>query len=386
MKPYFFLLIISFLFLPSACSPNQGMQKTTVEEPQQSISFESYSWPESQRSYWPTEVWRSAPMQAHGIDSLKIHIADSLAETDDAFRSLLVIKDGLLVFEKYYNDSGPDKSTEVWSVTKSFISALVGIAIEQGHIEGIDQRMAHYLPDYPGFKDITIRDVLTHQTGLNWDEADQQAWIQSADWVENGLDRGFDTLPGTTFLYSSANSHFLSKLLQQTTGMNVGVFADKTLFSPIGIDFSPSNRKTLYSDWQELHVPIPHSWRQDNSGLEIGAFGLHLTAREMAKFGFLYLNKGKWAGKTVIPENWIETSTKEHVSINEHKGFGLHWVTSTRNGHHCFEADGWGGQMISVIPALDMIVVIKCDEIRPRDNYSYKVLQLAIEAAQAEER
>ena len=131
-----------------------------------------------------------------------------------------------------------------------------------------------------------------------------------------------------------------------------------------------------------MHVPIPNSWRQDNKGLEIGAYGLHLTAREMAKFGFLYLNKGTWQGKQLVSKEWVEKATVDHVNRSDHFGFGFHWVITKRQDQICFEADGWGGQMISIIPALDMIVVIKCDEINPsNDNESYNVLNVVIKAA-----
>lgn len=366
---------IGFLVLLTLIIPPDGVvgQSRIVPEI-------GYQWPRIERDYWPTTEWQSDSIEKHGISTEKIRIADSLANSDDALRCLLVVKDGFIVFEKYYNEGGIDKSTEVWSVTKSFTSALIGIAIDQGYIQSPDKLMTEYLTEYPAFNDISISDVLTHTTGLNWDEGNQQSWIQSEDWIKEALSRGFFTSPGRTLLYSSANSHFLSKLIKNATGKTPGEYALDNLFNPLGIKFFPSNRQEIYSDWQELHSPIPNSWRQDNNGLEIGAYGLHLTAREMAKFGFLYLNKGIWQGKTIISESWVEKSTKDYVHRSENFGFGYHWVITKRNNQVCFEADGWGGQMISVIPALDMIVVIKCDEINPSDNESYNILEIAIEA------
>jgi len=340
-----------------------------------------YQWPEIKRNYWPTDGWLSDSLEYHDISIEKMNYADSLAESDSSLRSLLIVKDGYIVFEKYYNSGGSNKSTEVWSVTKSFTSALVGIAIDQGYIDSHEELMIEYMPEYPAFNNISISHVLTHTTGLNWDESNQQSWILSEDWTEEALNRGFFTTPGKTLLYSSANSHFLSKLIKNATARSPGEFAYKNLFIPLGIKYSPSIRYKRYSDWQELHSPLPHSWRQDNNGLEIGAFGLHLTAREMAKFGFLYLNKGIWQGKNIISEDWVEKSTRDYAHRSDNFGFGFHWVITKRDNQACFEADGWGGQMISIIPALDMIVVIKCDEINPQNNESYNILNSVIKAA-----
>jgi len=365
-----FLAILNLILFPSIIN---GQNRIVPEK--------GYQWPEIKRNYWPTAGWLSDPIEKHGISLDKMNIVDSMANSDNSLRSLLVVKDGYIVFEKYYNQGGIDKSTEVWSVTKCFTSALIGIAIDQGYINSTEKLMTEYLSEYPAFNDISISHVLTHTTGLNWDESNQQSWIQSDDWIEEALSRGFFTSPGKTLLYSSADSHFLSKLIKNSTGKSSGEYANDNLFIPLGIKFIPSNRQEKYTDWQELHSPIPNSWRQDNNGLEIGAFGLHLTAREMAKFGFLYLNKGVWQEKTLISESWVEKSTIDYVHRTENFGFGFHWVITKRHNQLCFEADGWGGQMISVIPVLDMIVVIKCDEINPRNNESYNILESVIGAA-----
>lgn len=365
-----FILAISLISLSSYILGQDGI-----------VPESGYHWPDINRDYWPTDRWISDSIENHRISLGKMRIVDSLANSDDALRSLIIVRDGYIVFEKYYNEGGIARSTEVWSVTKSFTSALIGIAIDQGYIENEGKLMIEYLPEYIDFNDISIKHVLTHTTGLNWDEENQQSWIQAEDWIDEVLKRGKFAEPGKTHLYSSGNSHFLSKLIKRRTGKTPGEYAVENLFIPLGIKFTPSNRKDRYSDWQELHAPIPNSWRQDNNGLEIGAFGLHITAREMAKFGFLYLNKGIWEDKTLISESWIKKSTRDYVLRSDNFGFGYNWVVTKRHNQICFEADGWGGQMISVIPALDMIVVTKCDELNPRNNNSYNVLELVIEAA-----
>jgi len=116
-------------------------------------------------------------------------------------------------------------------------------------------------------------------------------------------------------------------------------------------------------------------------GIEVGAFGLSLTARDMAKFGYLYLNRGRWDDEQLVPEHWGEESTRDHILRNSNFGFGYHWVVARRGGHLAFNADGWGGQIICVVPSLDMVVVIKSDAERPGDHAYYDILARVIEAA-----
>ena len=339
-----------------------------------------YEWPESARAYWPTKSWRIAPPEQHGLDPERLAIANDIAKEDPFFRSLLVVRNGFLVFENYYHGGARDQKTEVWSVTKSFTSALVGIAIGEGHISGTGELIVDLLPNYPGFGQMTVENVLTHETGLVWDEGSQETWIQSSDWIAEALARGFVNEPGQVLLYSSANSHFLSALIKETTGVSTGAYAEERLFAPLGIEFVSAPRVDHYTSWQQLHEPIEGTWRLDNSGMEIGAFGLRLTGLEMAKFGFLYLNRGVWNGKTVVSEAWVRASTRDHVLRSETIGFGYHWMVVKRSGHIAFDADGWGGQSISVIPALDMVIVTKCDAVNPQGRNSYQVLGKILEA------
>ena len=384
MKACFTFLMLALLCLACAVQPvsTEDAREAVIDEQSalHIVSAEGYNWPENDRAYWPTASWRSAPPEQHGLDPKKLAIANELAEEDPFFRSLLVVRNGYLIAENYYHGGARDQKTEVWSVTKSFTSALVGIAIDEGHISGTDQLMADLLPDYPGFGKMTVENVLTHETGLAWDEGNQETWIQSPDWIAEALGRGFVTEPGQALLYSSANSHFLSALIKEKTGMSPGTYADQRIFSPLGIEFIPAQRVDRNTSWQQLHEPIEGTWRQDNSGLEIGAFGLRLTGREMAKFGFLYLNRGIWDRETVVSEAWVEVSTHDHVLRSETVGFGYQWMVVKRAGHIAFDADGWGGQSISVIPALDMVIVTKCDAVNPQGRSSYQVLEKVLEA------
>ena len=384
MKVHSTVMALAILGLACAVQPvsTQDSREEVVNETGlgRIVPAAGHEWPEKDRDYWPTTSWRSAAPEQHGLDPRKLAIANNVAEKDPFFRSLLVVRNGDLVFENYYHGGEQEKKTEVWSVTKSFTSALVGIAIDEGHISGTDQRMADLLPDYPGFGMMTVENVLTHETGLAWDEGSQETWIQSPDWIAEALGRGYVTGPGQVLLYSSANSHFLSALIKETTGASPGAYADERLFTPLGIDFVQPAHQRGYTSWQQLHEPFEGTWRQDNTGLEIGAFGLRLTAREMAKFGFLYLNRGIWDGRAVVSKGWVEESTRDHVLRSAMVGFGYHWMVVNRAGKIAFDADGWGGQSISVIPALDMVIVTKCDAVNPQGLSSYQVLEKVLEA------
>jgi len=260
MSVSFTFLIPALLCLACAAQPDsiEDTRDAVVDDRGEGhiVPVAGYEWPENDRIYWPTTSWRIAPPELHGLDPKKLAIANGIAEEDPFFRGLLVVRNGYLIYENYYHGGARDQKTEVWSVTKSFTSALVGIAIDEDHIPGTDDLMADLLPEYPGFGRMTVANVLTHETGLAWDEGSQETWIQSPDWIAEALGRGYVTEPGQALLYSSANSHFLSALIKETTGLTPGAFAEENLFAPLGIEFLPAQRMDRFTSWQQLHEPI----------------------------------------------------------------------------------------------------------------------------------
>ena len=188
------------------------------------------------------------------------------------------------------------------------------------------------------------------------------------------------------FLYSSGNSHFLSALILSATGVTPGEYALANIFEPLGIRFAPMSEPPSNVSWDGFLVRTPHSWKQDSNGIELGAFGLSLTARDMARFGYLFLNKGRWDGITLVNKGWVIESTRDHVRRSDNFGFGYHWVVSRRGGHLAFNADGWGGQIICVVPSLDMVVVIKSEAERPGTHDYYEILGALIESGSQNSR
>ncbi|MDX1285749.1 MAG: hypothetical protein R3182_12085, partial [Draconibacterium sp.] len=126
------------------------------------VPEDGYNWPDNERVYWPTDGWLSEPMEAHNINAGKMAVADEFAQNDPLIRALLVVKDGYLVYEKYYGDGGLEESTNLWSVTKSVSSALIGLLADANTIGTTNQLMADLMPAYPEFDQITLHHALTH--------------------------------------------------------------------------------------------------------------------------------------------------------------------------------------------------------------------------------
>ena len=371
----FFLVLTSF-----SCDKGE-----TIIVPEQ-----GFNWPDNERPYWPTSGWVHETPESRGINLQRLNTARSFAENDHLMRAMLLVKDGYLVDEQYYGEGGPDASTNLWSVTKSVASAVLGIAQEEGAFANTNQLMAELLPDYPEFNDITLHHALTHTTGLRWNEEGPLwvEWIFSEDWVAHALDRGQNHPAGRNFLYSSGNSQFLTALIYYRTGQTPGMLAKERLFDPMGISFNPLSAPQDYATWNDYKIPLPQSWQQSPKGVETAGFGLFLTARDMAKIGYLYINRGRWEGRYLINPDWIETSLKDHeTNIYGRYSYGYHWWLTKVDGETAFLASGFGGQIIGVVPGMDLVVVLKYEAENGRHPVSgsahddMKLFELLVKAA-----
>jgi len=352
-----FLLLFSVFLFSFSCESDQTI-----------VPDDGYQWPSQVRDYWPTEGWRTSSMEDHNIDPVKMDLADKFAENDALARALLVVKDGYIVFENYYGDGGVNKSTNLWSVTKSFSSALVGILMDQNTIESTNLLMSELMPEYPEFNEITLHHVLTMTTGLSWAESGPLwvDWVLSDDWVASALARGQINKPGSKFFYSSGNSHFLTALVDSKADKSGDLIAKEHLFDPMGIPFHPLDEPIIYNSWNDYIMPLEQSWRKDPNGIETASFSLYLTARDMAKFGFLYLNRGRWDNQNLVSESWVKTSTSDHVkNVYGRYSYGYQWYLTLIGGYPSFLASGYGGQIIGVVPSLDLVVVLKYEAGNP---------------------
>ena len=359
-RVFYVILLLPWLLAPSCSSDFDG----TLIVPEQ-----GYAWPANDRDYWPTDGWQTADMEDHGIYPSMMSLAHEFAQNDPLARALVVIKDGYLVYEKYYDEGGVDKSTDLWSVTKSYTSALVGLLVDDRTIASTNQLMADLMPSYPEFEDITLQHVLTQSTGLAWTEGGQVwvDWVFSDDWVSAALDLGQVTRPGKKFFYSSANSHFLTALVKYQSGMSPGRLAKQRLFDPMGVSFDTLSEVIDYQRWSDYQSPLHQTWRKDPQGIECASFGLYMRARDMAKFGFLYLNRGRWDHQQLISEDWVRASTRDHMTdIYGRYSYGYQWYITLVDGVPAFLASGFGGQIVGVVPSLDLVVVLKYEAENPQ--------------------
>ncbi len=359
--PFFIIVFLSL----NKCSPS--------DDPRYIVPQTGYEWPDNNREYWPTDGWLTAEAENHGFDRVKLDQARDFASNDDLARALLVIKDGYLVSEDYYDEGSIDASTNLWSVTKSYASAITGLIWDDNLIDSTDQLMIDLMPQYPEFEQITLQHVLTHTTGLSWNEEGPLwvQWILSDDWVTEALTREHLYEPGTHWKYSSGNTHFLSALVTHRSGLTPGQLAKTRLFDPMGIEFMVQDPPLTYSNWPEYIEILPQSWHQDPQGNETASFGLFQTARDMAKFGYLYLNRGRWENQQLLSEEWVKISTKDHeTNIYGRYSYGYQWYLTLVDDKPTFLASGFGGQIIGVVPSLDLVVVLKYEAETPEHPVS----------------
>ncbi len=296
------------------------------------------------------------------------------------FRSIaafLVVKRGYLVFESYYGGFGQDDKHLVASVTKSFISALIGIAIDQGFIEGVDQSVLDFFPEFAlGAHDhlkqqMTIKHLLTMTAGFQWRTGARlhELYIdrlrRSKDWVAFILDLPVRERSFGTFQYNSGASHLLSALITRSTEKCAQEFAAEHLFAPLGIDQPATIMQHTFSQ-KDVFRNRAGGWPKDPQGNSIGGWGLVLKPRDMARFGYLYLNGGQWDGEQIVPKQWVEDSVSPHTP-----GYGYQWWLRDVNGVFVFSAVGQGGQHIFCIPQKDLVVIVASKlGSRYRDRWS----------------
>ena len=276
--------------------------------------------------------------------------ADRAAERLPRLHSLLISHDGELVFEKYYNGRTADQPANMKSASKSVISALVGLAIEQGLIESVDVSVAEFFPEYftddrnSDKRDITIENLLTMQSGLETtSNRNYGKWVLSNDWVGFALDQPLVAQPGTRMLYSTGSTHLLSAILARAAGIDTKQFAQQALTSQLGFSIS--------------------YWSQDPQGIYFGGNDMEMTPRQMLRFGNLYLTDGAYQGKQVLSPEWVSVSHQPHAASPRGQGrfYGYGWWLRDLAGMQVPVAWGYGGQLIFVVKPLNLVVVATSD-------------------------
>ncbi|MGQ4273250.1 serine hydrolase domain-containing protein [Terrihabitans sp. B22-R8] len=289
-----------------------------------------------------------APFAPHAQETPPAPYA-ALAERGKALpglNALIVSHNGQPVAEHVFRGPPLDRAVNIKSASKSVISALVGIAIDRGVLEGPDQKIAPLLsaslpanPD-PRLHDITIADLLTMRAGLERTSgANYGAWISSRNWVRDALARPFVDKPGGRMLYSTGSTHLLSAILTRASGKSTHQLAREWLGDP-------------------LDIAIP-AWERDPQGIYLGGNNMALSPRALVRFGEMYRNGGRVDGKQVLSEAWIQASwTPVTQSFFTGHGYGYGWFSTDLAGHRANYAWGYGGQMLYVVPDLGLTIAM----------------------------
>jgi len=324
-------IILCLLVLTIIVTNNGYLLLSAAESPN---AFLPYSTPEKQE------------MNSKKLDDM----LDLIEETQTNIKSIIIIRNDHIVFEEYIDpEYNCETLHEICSITKSFTSALIGIAIENGFIEGLDQKIFDFFPDKTVLNDcewkrnLTIKHFLTMTAGFNWSEigADHYDWnllMTKIDPVGYLLNKPMIHEPGTVFCYNTGLSHTLMHIIQKATNMSALNFARQYLLNPLGIN----------------HL----LWYEDMAGVVFGGSGLYLRHMDMIKLGYLYLNNGSWFGEQIVSAEWINTTTtiysEGYPGYFEGFEYAYHWWASSEYG--VYYASGAYFQALYVVPEYNTVI------------------------------
>ncbi|MDP2699359.1 serine hydrolase [Thalassospira sp.] len=279
----------------------------------------------------------------------------------EPLRVVMVAQSGMVIAERGYRGHTPASATNIKSASKSVISALVGIAIDRGVLAGVDQKIAPLLAgDLPAdadprLHDITIGHLLSMQAGLERTSGRNYGrWVASGNWVRAALNQPFVDQPGGTMLYSTGSSHLLSAILTRQTGRSTLALARDWLGAVDGFAIT--------------------AWDRDPQGIYFGGNQMAMSASSLLAFGELYRNGGRTAdGQDVISPDWIRQSWQPRTTSRFNgDGYGYGWFRRTIGGEDVIYAWGYGGQMLYIVPDLELSVVMTSDENSPSARTGYR--------------
>jgi CubicO group peptidase (beta-lactamase class C family) len=303
-----------------------------------------------------------ASAESVGIDKKDIEIFNQGILNGDFgyLRALVLIKDGSIVYEGYFHGARRDDRYTIYSVSKTFTSALIGIAIDKGLIKSVNQAVLPFFPEYknlindPLKENIQIHHLLSLSSGFDWDESTysyedrRNIHVQmemTNDWIKFILQRPMKNKPGDRWVYNTGNVQLLSAIIKKSTGLYLHQFAEKYLFGPLKIN--------------------DYYWNTDPSGYTCAGGsdgGLRLKARDVVKLGCLYTNKGMWNGKRILSDAWIHQSTQGYITTGGDRQYGYLWLvgidTIYGQPYQFFYHPGSGGHLLMVYPDLHLVIVI----------------------------
>jgi CubicO group peptidase (beta-lactamase class C family) len=340
-------------------------QGDTIIPKNQSFSADSIT-------YFPDDNWTATTPEEQGMSSAKLDEMMQFIEDSDApIRGLVVTRNGYIVKEQYWNYYNENTTHQIFSCTKSFTGTLIGIAIKEGFIDNVSQRVLDFFPEMTIENmdsrkgNMTLEHVLTMTTGLDWNE-----WNISYSDADNMYNQMFNSDnpiqfflnlptaydPGTHWVYTTGASHLLSAIIQKTTGMSTWDFADEYLFGPLNMTVG--------------------GWNVDHQSINNGGTQLYVTAHTMAKLGLLYLNNGTWDGQEILSEEYVSQASSSHATIEGDLAYGYQWWIDTTQD--IYSARGSEGQYIFVDPkdSIAISIIARADE--PGEDIGEELLQYVL--------
>ncbi len=320
-------------------------------------------------------VAAAAAPATHGLDGALLAEVYARAAALPRLRSLLVERQDTLVREAYFHGATAARRANIKSASKSIVSALVGIAIAEGKLKGLDQPIAPFFPRYvggnpdPRLRRITIGNLLSMQAGLEPTSFGNYGdWVESRDWVRYVLTRRLVDDPGGRMLYSTGSTHLLSAILTQATGMSTLAYARSRLMQPLGIELAP--------------------WTRDPQGIYFGGNEMRLRPRDLLRFGSLYLHRGRFGGRQIVPEAWVADEwTPRTTSPFNGYDYGLGWWHRRSGAHDVYFAWGAGGQYLFIVPDVQLLAVMTSDAAEGHDHEHNRALHALLDdLVQAAER
>lgn len=297
---------------------------------------------------FPTQEWLYSSPEMQGVNSAKLTEAlQTIKQKEMAVDSLMIVRNGYVVLDTYFYPFQKGLAHDVASVTKSVTATLIGIAIQEGFIKSIDQPISDFFPErqawFEGKPVITIKHLLSMTSGYDCGykgvEDELFEMRSQENWGDYILQLPQIKTPGSEFSYCSCNTHLLSVILNRATGSNALAFADRYLFSPLGIEGA--------------------EWPGDPQDNNLGSGDLRIQPKDMAKIGYLYLNKGKWQDKQIVPTEWVAASSKAiNTEAESTLSYGLGWWILPPDYGKMFAARGRGGQEIIIWPDQQTVVVM----------------------------
>lgn len=315
--------------------------------------------------------WIISSPSAENIDSIKLDRAFRYIYREDEYylvRSMIILRNGRIVGEAYPHDPDDiDQIQNIKSDTKSFTGILACLALQNGILDSVNQRLSDIYPEcfviHQDKKDITIDDALTMRTGCSGEiENSGYERFFTDNSVEYSLSSPWAYSPGSRFYYSDANPQLISYAIQKRYGKSMSEFAGKYLFEPLGID-----------DWY---------WQAAKDGVTFGASNLNLKPRDMAKFGQMLLQLGRWQNKQIVDSVWVHEATRPHY-VNTGWAYGYYfWIYPDEN---VFWAAGHGGQTIMVAPDKNLVIVVTAwpyvqDNEKWKDNFEFYLYKQVLES------